>query len=450
MLSQDADWRTDFCAGARAWIYLKVWSFDSLILLTMARQNQNNGRDRKRVVVVVLLVAAALVLFTGINRRRGGTPVRAEKVARQEIASVISTNGKIEPINSFEAHAPAPATVNKVLVAEGDHVKAGQLLVQLDDAEARAQAARAMAQLRSAEAAIHAIKEGGTQEEVMTSRSDLIKAQAERDDAQRNLQALQKLRQNGAASPAEVEAAQNRMKKAETDVQLLQSKLNARFSSPEVAKVEASAAEARAAYAAAQELLHHSNVTAPFAGTVYQLPVKRGSYVNGGELLVQVANLEKVRVRAFVDEPEIGRLAKGQKVEIKWDATPGRAWEGTLTRVPTSVTMVGTRTVGEITSEIDNADRKLLPNVNVNVSIIAARHDNTLTVSREAVHDFDGKRYIYKIANDKIEALEVQTGLSSLTRVEVVKGIPEGALIALGAINAQPLRNGMDVKVVER
>lgn len=415
--------------------------------MAIARQVPNNG---KRVVAVVLLVVVAVLIFTGINRHRVGTPVRAEKVVRQEIASIISTNGKIEPINSFEAHAPAPATVNKVLVAEGDHVKAGQLLVRLDDAEARSQAARALAQLRSAEAALSGIKAGGTQEELLTGRADLTKAQAERDEAQRNLQAIQKLRQNGAASPAEVEAAQDRQKKAEADVQLLQAKVNGRFSSPEVAKVEASAAEARAAYTAAQELLHHSNVTAPFAGTVYQLPVKPGSYVNGGDLLVQVANLDKVRVRAFVDEPEIGRLAKGQKVEIKWDATPGRAWEGTLTRVPTSVTMVGTRTVGEITSEIDNTDRKLLPNVNVNVSIISARHDNALTVSREAVHDVDGKRYVYKIEDEKLLAQEVQTGLSSLTRVEVVKGIPEGALIALGAINAQPLRNGMDIKVVER
>ena len=416
----------------------------------MVRQSQNIGRGRKRLLAVVVLLVIAVVLFTGINRRRGSTPVRAEKVVRQEIASVISTNGKIEPVNSFEAHAPAPASVNKVLVAEGDRVKAGQLLVRLDDAEARAQAARAMAQLRSAEAALHAIKAGGTQEELLTARSDLTKAQAERDDAQRNLQAVQKLRQNGAASPAEVEAAENRQKRAEADVQLLQSKVSGRFSSPEVAKVEAAAAEARAAYAAAQELLHHSNVTAPFAGTVYQLPVKAGSYVNGGDLLVQVANLEKVRVRAFVDEPEIGRLAKGQQVEIRWDATPGRTWEGTLTRIPTSVTMVGTRTVGEITSEIDNTDRKLLPNVNVNVSIISARHDGALTVSREAVHDLDGKRYIYIIADEKVQAQEVQTGLSSLTRVEVVKGTTEGTLIALGAINAQPLRSGMEVKVVER
>jgi HlyD family secretion protein len=416
--------------------------------LSMARQSQNNGR--RPVVVVVVLVILAVLIFTGINRRRVNTPVRAEKVVRQEIASVISTNGKIEPVNSFEAHAPAPATVNKVLVAEGDHVKAGQLLVKLDDAEARSQAAHALAQLRSAEAALSGIKGGGTQEELLTSRADLTKAQAERDEAQRNLQAIQKLQQSGGASPAELEAAQNRLKKAEADVQLLQAKVNGRYSLPEVARAEASAAEARAAYDAAQDLLHHSNVTAPFAGTVYQVPVKPGGYVNGGDLLVQVANLEKVRVRAFVDEPEIGRLAKGQKVEIKWDAIPGRTWDGTLTRVPTSVTMVGTRTVGEITSEIDNSDRKLLPNVNVNVSIISARHDNALTVSREAVHDVDGKRYVYKIEDEKILAQEVQTGLSSLTRVEVLKGIPEGAVIALGAINAQPLRNGMDIKVVER
>jgi HlyD family secretion protein len=415
----------------------------------MAKLDQNNGRDRKRILIVVVLVVVAVLLFTGINRRRE-TSVRAEKVVRQEIASVISTNGKIEPVNSFEAHAPAPSTVKNVLVAEGDRVKVGQLLVQLDDADARAQAARALAQLRSAEAAMHAIKTGGTQEEVLTIRSDMTKAQAERDDAQRNLRAIQRLRQNGAASPAEVEAAENRVKKAEADIQLLQAKLNGRYSSPEVAKVEASAAEARAAYAAAEDLLQHSNVTAPFAGTVYQVPVKRGAYVNGGDLLVQVANLGKVRVRAFVDEPEIGRLAMGQQVEVRWDAIPGRTWEGTLTRVPTSVTMVGTRTVGEITSEIDNSDRKLLPNVNVNVSIVAARHDGALTVSREAVHDVDGKRYLYKIVDDKIQAQEVQTGLSSLTRVEVVKGIPEGAVIVLGTINSQPLRNGMDVKVVER
>jgi HlyD family secretion protein len=165
---------------------------------------------------------------------------------------------------------------------------------------------------------------------------------------------------------------------------------------------------------------------------------------------VQVANLEKVQVRAFVDEPEIGRLAQGQNVDIKWDAIPGRTWAGTVSHIPTDVTMVGTRTVGEITCEIQNTDRKLLPNVNVNVSIVTARNGNALTVSRESVHDSDGKRYVFKIVNDRLQSQEVKTGITSLTRVEVVQGLEQGARIALGAVNAQHLRNGMEVRVIER
>jgi len=340
--------------------------------------------------------------------------------------------------------------VKKILVREGDHVKQGQLLLELDDADARAQAAKALAQLRAAEADLQAAQTGGTHEQVLTTQSDLEKAQAERSDAQRNFDAVQRLQQNGAAAPAEVEAARNRLTKANADVQLLQSRLKNPFSSPEMEKVQANLTQARAAYTAAQQLLRNLNVRAPFAGIVYTLPVRASAYVNGGEVLVQVANLKDIQVRAFVDEPEIGRLAVGEKVEIRWDAVPGRTWEGKLTRVPASVSTVGTRTVGEITTEIDNFDRKLLPNVNVNVSIITARHNDVLTVSREAVHDVNGKRYVYQIVGQKLQAQEVQTGLSSLTQVEITQGLSDGATIALGALNGASLRSGIEVKVVER
>ncbi len=412
----------------------------------------NNNSERKPLLGVIAAVIAAVVVFSGWMKLHGsgGVAVRAESVVRQDIASVISTNGKIEPVHNFEAHAPAPATVKRVLVNEGDHVKAGQLLVELDDADARAQAARALALLRAAEADLQAVQSGGTHEEVLTIHAELAKAQVERDEARRNLEALQRLQQRGGASPAEVQVAQQRLTKAEADVQLLESKLNGRFSTPEVAKVQASAEQARAAYTAAQDLLRNTNIRTDVAGTVYQLRVKGGGYVDSGQLLVQVADLEKVQVRAFVDEPEIGRLAKGQKVEVKWDAIPGRTWEGTISRVPTVVTMVGTRTVGEITCEVPNTDRKLLPNVNVNVNIITAHNNNTLTVARESVHNIGGKRYVYRIVDDKLQSQEVQTGITSLTRVEVVQGLDQGARIALGAVNAQPLHNGMEVKVVER
>jgi HlyD family secretion protein len=412
---------------------------------------QNNNSERKGLLTLIAALLVAVVIFSGwMKFHGGGVPVRAEEVTRQDIANIISTNGKIEPVNNFEAHAPAPTVVKRVLVNEGDQVKSGQLLLQLDDADARAQAAKAIAKLRAAEADLQAVETGGTHEELLTTRSGLAKAQADRDEARRNLQALQRLQQNGGASPAEVQAAQDRLNKAEADAQLLEAKLNGRFSSPEVTKVQAAAAEARAAYAASQEVLKNSNVRAPFSGSVYQVPVRPGVYVTTGQLLVQVADLSKMQVRAFVDEPEIGRLAQGQKVEIRWDAVPGRSWEGTLTRVPTVVTMVGTRTVGEITCNIPNADHKLLPNVNVNVSIVAARRDNALTISRESVHTADGKHFVYKIVQDKLQSQPVETGITSLTRVEIVHGLDQGARVALGAVNAQPLHNGMEVKVVER
>ena len=416
----------------------------------MVRDNTSTFWRRNGLVLGAAIAIAALLLFSSGMIRKGVVPVHSETVVRQPIASVISTNGKVEPLKNFEAHAPAPATVKRVFAKPADHVKAGQLLLQLDDAQARSSAARALAQVRAAEADVHAVQTGGTQEEVLTTRSELSKVQVERDTAQRNLQTIQRLQQNGAAAPAEVEEARQRLASADAQIQLLQSKLSRRFSTPEIEKVQANLAQAHAAYAAAQDLLRNSNIRAPFAGTVYQIPVKDGSYVNAGDLLIQVANLEVVQIRAFVDEPEIGRLAKNQKVEITWDAVPSRTWEGTLTQTPTVVTTLGTRTVGEITCQIGNADRKLLPNVNVNVAIVAARHDDALTVSREAVHDLDGKRIVYEIVNNKIRPVEVKTGIASLTRVEILNGLSEGTRIAPGSANAQPLRNGTEVKVVER
>src|SRR5512146_517918 len=88
-----------------------------------------------RLWVALLLVAAAVIILAAfISQRRGVVPVRATHPVRMTITSAISTNGKIETLDNFEAHAPAATTVKRVLVHEGDKVKRGQLLVQLEDA----------------------------------------------------------------------------------------------------------------------------------------------------------------------------------------------------------------------------------------------------------------------------------------------------------------------------
>ncbi|PYX94966.1 MAG: hypothetical protein DMG67_00045 [Acidobacteria bacterium] len=270
---------------------------------------KGSGLLSKRIwTIIAAVVLGVIVLAAFMTTSRGEIPVRSERTRRETIINTIQTNGKIEPIQNFEAHTPGATTVKRLLVNEGDTVKKGQLLLQLDDAEARATAARALAEMRSADANIAAVRGGGTHEEVLGTQADMVKAKGELDAAQRNLDATKRLEQSGSASPAEVSAAETRLQTAQAQVNLLQQKLKGRYSPPEVQRVFAQKTEAQAAYAAAQDVLQNSNVRAPQDGIVYSLPVRQGQYVNAGDLLVQVANLSKVQVRGFVDEPDIGRI----------------------------------------------------------------------------------------------------------------------------------------------
>lgn len=416
-----------------------------------AEKIHHSTRHLKRAWLIVLGSAlAVIVLGAFISLRRSQVQIRVGEAGRGTITSSIATDGKIEPLDNFEAHAPVATTIKKIYVKQGDEVRPGQLLLKLEDADARAQAARAQAQLRGAQADVSAIERGGTKEEVLTTQNALVKAESDRDAAQRNLQAMQKLLQSGAASQAEVDAAQNQLRVTDANVKYLEQKLKGRYSTQEAGHVEAQQSEARASLEAAEELLRNSNITAPHEGMVYSLPVREGQFVNAGELLVQVADLRQVRVRAFVDEPEIGRLQKGQLVEVTWDAFPGRVWRGRIENLPTTVVPHGTRMVGEVTCVVDNGDMKLLPNTNVRIAVVTMRHENALTVPREAVHQDAEGTYVFQVVDGELKRRNIKTSVADLTRVEVVGGLSNDAIVALGTITSQPLKAGMPVKVVNR
>jgi HlyD family secretion protein len=410
--------------------------------------NSSGFWNRNRWLVWTAGIVAGVVLLASFMSRGEVVPVRAAMAQRTTIRSVVSTNGKVEPIENFEAHAPVGTTVTKLLVREGDRVQKGQLLLQLNDVEARSEAARALAQVRSAQADLSAVQSGGNREEVLTLDSHLTQARTERDTAQRNLEALRRLQKDGAASPGEVTAAEDHLQRANSDVTLLEQKRKGRYSSPEIVRVEAQKTEAQAAYEAAEDALRQLNVRAPFSGIVYSLPVLQGAYVNPGDLVLQEADLSKVRVRAFVDEPDVGRLVGGDPIEVTWDALPDRIWHSTVTMTPAVIKLHGTRSVGETTCVVDNPDLKLLPNVNVGITIITAEHHDVLTVPREAVHQEDSRTYVYQIQNDELRRRDVQTSISNLTQVEVTGGLPDNLLVALAPLNSKPLRNGLAVRVV--
>jgi len=395
-------------------------------------------------------VSAAVILVLILYSYRHQTPIRvhAVKVERGAIRSVISTNGKVEPVQNFEAHAPIATTVKRLLVKEGDHVHKGQLLLQLDDEDIRSQAAKAQAQIKAAQASLAATKNSGTQEEVLTLNAQLTKARAARNVAQRNLDALKRLQQQGAASPGEVRQAEVTLENAQADLNLAEQKQKDRYSAPEVASSEAQAAEAQAAYESAEDALSKSSVRAPLEGIVYSLPVKLGAFVQAGDLLLQEADLSHVLARAFVDEPDVGRLQAGEKVEVTWDAVPGRTWTGTVSTVPSTVKLHGNRNVGETTCLIDNQDLRLLPNINVGVTIVVAEHNNVLTLQRDALHIDDGAPYVFRIVDNHLKREAITFSLQNLTRVEIASGLSEGDAVAMPAEEMKPLSDGAAVKVV--
>ena len=357
---------------------------------------------------------------------------------------MISTNGKVEPVHNFEAPAPIATTVKRILVKEGDRVHKGQLLLQLDDDDIRSQAARAQAQLRTAQA-----YQSAPQAEVQTISNQLAKARLARDTAQRNLDALRRLEQQGAASPGEVRRAEETLKSAQADVTLYEEQLKNRYSPPEQARIQAQIADAQVAYDAAQYALRQSSVRAPFDGVVYSIPVKSGAFVQTGQLLLQAADLTSVLVRAFVDEPDVGRLQVGQKVEITWDAVPGRTWIGTVSTLPSAIKPYLSRNVGEATCLIENQDLRLLPNVNVGVTIVVAEHSNVLTLQRDALHVDQSGPYVFRIAGDRLRRQPIQFSLQNLTRVEITSGLSEGEAVAVSAAEeTKPLVDGALVKVV--
>jgi HlyD family secretion protein len=154
-----------------------------------------------------------------------------------------------------------------------------------------------------------------------------------------------------------------------------------------------------------------------------------------------------VRVRAFVDEPDVGWLEVGQSVEVTWDARPGQVWTGHTTQIPKQVVPRESRSVGEVLCSVNNGSRELLPNVNVEVKIMVRERKDALVVPRAAVaYDKKGQRYVYVFDDGKVRRRNITVGIASASNYEVLSGLNAEESVALpGDVR---LRNGMDVRAV--
>jgi len=400
------------------------------------------------VLVVVILGAYAVHSFTGER-----VSVVTAQVTYGDLVKSFSTNGKVEPVDDFQAHAQAAGQVEDIYVSSDEKVNAGQLLLKMDDKYALSNLAHANSTLRAAELAVSDIQHGGTQDERNTYAGDLKHAKLQRDQDAGTLAARQQLMKQGAASAGEVAAAQHILDLDDTNIQNIEQHSTQRYGQADLARAEAELADARAAVAAAQSSYDNVDIRTPISGTVYYLPVNQFDYVNSGDELVYVADLNRLQVTAYFDEPDIGSLAAGQPVTITWEAKQGMVWHGHISQAPTTVITYGTtRNVGECYITVDDAKGDLKPNATVLVKVTTAQHLHVLTVPHEAVHFDSTQPYVYRVIHNKLirTPVNLEGGIANLMQVEITGGLAEGETVALNATINRELTNGLAVNPIRR
>src|SRR6266852_3229491 len=217
---------------------------------------------KRRFWIGLIFVSLLVFVLIKLSGRQPVAQIAAVEPKRANLSASISSNGKVEPITPYAIRARLQTFVEKVYATEGQQVKKGQLLLTMNVTDARAQLASARVQLLNAQDAVRAASTGGRP-----------------DDAAR-------------------------VAKEEFDRRV---KLN-------VQEAALKADQAQHEVASLEEKVASAELRAPVNGTLYSLPAKAGAFVSVGELLAEMADLHKVRVRAFIDEPELGALEPNQSV----------------------------------------------------------------------------------------------------------------------------------------
>ena len=413
-------------------------------------------RLRNRIVIFLVLAAVVAFALVRLSGRQPVAKISAVPPVRENLVSSISSNGKVEPIAPFVVRAQLDTFVERISAVEGQAVKKGQLLLELNVKDAAAQLADARSKLLRAEDDLRAANAGGRSDEAAKTEGQLAAALALRNRLQRNHDSLERLIAQQAATKDELAANDLDLARADGQVKQLTAakqefvhgvKLDANRTSLQVEQL-------RSEVAALEEKVRDGRIAAPADGTLYSLPAKAGDYVKVGDLLAEMADLHKVRVRAFIDEPELGGLEPGEPVRITWDALPNRTWMGKTQVIPKQVVARGPRSVGELLCEVDNQKLELLPNINVNVRINSRERVNVLTVPRGAVEAQEGRRFVFVVLRNALgvgkatlERREIHVGIADATNYEVVSGLREGEMVALpGDVD---LKDGMPVKIVK-
>jgi len=396
---------------------------------------------------LLLLIPALLLLWWGLDSREATAEIHFAAVRRLTIESTVSTNGKVEPVEWAAARAETAGVVRTVEVQRGQRVESGQILVRLDTTSAQSDLAGALAREQEARAEVATLGQGGKAATLANLNDSIRTAQAAIDVAQRNYEAFQRLQAQQAATKLQVQEAKDALDRAKLELASLRNQRRTQVTASDRVVAEAKLRDAQAAVALAQHRVAFGDIRSPIPGTVYQFDLKVGAYMQPGDLVALIGKLDRVKVIVYVDEPDLGRVAVAMPVRITWDAHPGREWWGRVDRLPTQVVAQGTRTVGEVTTIVENPNHDLLPGVTVNVTVVSAVVKNAIAIPKAALRTLRGAPGVYLLSGKTVAWKSVKTGVSDVNNVQILSGLRLGDRVAEQNGDIE-IRNGMRVNAI--
>jgi HlyD family secretion protein len=402
--------------------------------------------SRARVLVAIIVLGAIAVLAWMISKRTAPPEVDFAKVTRETIVSTLSTNGKVEPIEWLPARAERAGLITRVFIVRGQPVNNNAPLAELDTRISSAELSKAEAAIQQAKTQESVLDQGGNVQERQQVDADLSRARLDLAAAQKQAEAIDRLVAQKAATRVELDNARQVVDQLQLRIKALEAHKAALVTGTDKAIVKARLQEAESTASVARTNVAQSMIRSPMAGIIYEFDLKRGSFVNAGDLIAKVGRIDRVRVTVYVDEPDLGKVRQGELVTITWEAKPGHQWKGTVDKLPTQVVPLGTRQVGEVGCVIENPDRDLLPNANIDASIQATVVANALTVPKEVIRRQGSETGVLLLQSDRVIWRKVTLGVASVTRTQVLTGLNDGDGVALPS--EKPLTSGAKVAPV--
>jgi HlyD family secretion protein len=393
---------------------------------------------KKLLAALVALTAFAALLYYSFAQGPAPKVVSFAKVSRQNLTSTIVTNGKIEPSGYTAVRAPRDGAMVRILIEKGQRVRAGQVVAEMDAAGLEAEARAAEARVAEARAELALIARGGAAPALTEVDNGLAVARLDLEAARRERDKVARLVDKQAETRESLTAASDRIRQIEVRIEGLERSRSALSPAGRREPALAKLREAEAAHELIEQRKAQGLVRAAAGGVVFSLALRPGAFVHQGDLIAELGSTGAVKAIVYVDEPELGRVALGMPVRITWDALPDRVWDATVEKLPTQITPLNSRQVGEVGCTVPIDGALLPPGANINAEVVSRQVTGALAIPKAALRREGQSTGVLalKRPENKLEWRAVQIGTSSVTYAEVAKGLQEGELVALPGADA--------------